>query len=68
MDITFNPETQYLEFKEIYILKAQMITVFRDGSVIWTVDPNNTEQSERQNLWNSGLKHIWDVIDITSNP
>lgn len=63
MDIIFNPDTQYLNFKQIYLDKGEMITVFKNGNIIWSVDPNNTTQDMMVYLWNEGLRHIWDVFD-----
>ena len=63
MDINFDPNTQSLQLKQIYIDRGEMITVLKNGNIIWSIDPNTLTQEKMIELWNQGLRHIWDVID-----
>ena len=68
MDITFDPTTQYLEFKQIYLDKMDIICIYQ-GSLTptYTIDPSNTPQDLREYYWNLGLTHIFDVISLTQS-
>ena len=63
MDINFDPNTQSLQLKQIYIDRGEIITVLKNGNIIWSIDPNTLTQEQMIELWNQGLRHIWDVID-----
>lgn len=63
MDINFDPNTQSLQLKQIYIDRGEIITVLKNGNIIWSIDPNTLTQEKMIELWNQGLRHIWDVID-----
>jgi hypothetical protein len=63
MDITFNPDTQLLQLKQVYIDRGDIITVLKNGNIIWSIDPNVLTQEQMIELWYQGLRHIWDVID-----
>ena len=62
MDITFDPTTQYLEFKKVYLDKMEIIYVYRgSSSPLYTIDPSDTSQELRENYWNNGLSYIFDI-------
>ena len=68
MDITFDPTTQYLEFKQVYLDKMEIIYVYKGlSSPAYTIDPGDTPQELRENYWNIGLEHLFDIISLTQS-
>lgn len=68
MDITFDATTQYLEFKQVYLDKMEIIYVYKgSSSPAYTIDPSDTPQELRENYWNIGLEHLFDIISLTQS-
>lgn len=64
MDINFNPDLQYLNFKQVYLETNDIISVYKGGtSPSYVIDPLNTTQEEMIYYWTQGLKHIFDIFD-----
>ncbi len=64
MEITFNTENQYLNFKQIYLDSSDTIYVYRGNSTpSFVIDPNTTTQEMMIDFWNQGLEHLFDVFD-----
>lgn len=65
MDITFDPTTQYLEFKQIYLDKMEIIYVYKgNSSPVYTIDPSDTSQELREYYYLNGLDHIFDIVPL----
>jgi len=61
MELNFNPETQYLVFKPIYV---DIISVYQGQSYpAYVIDPAICTQEEMQQYWSYGLTHLFDIID-----
>lgn len=64
MEINFNPQTQYLNFKQIYLDRGETIYVYKGNSIpSYIIDPNTTTQEMMIDFWNQGLVHLFDVFD-----
>ena len=68
MDITFDPETQYLVFKQSLIddciLRQSPIYIYKGFNFpSYTIVPEETTQEMMLFYWNEGLKHLFDVIN-----
>ena len=65
MDITFDSTTQYLEFKQIYLDKMEIIYVYKgSSSPTYTIDPSDTPQELREYYYLNGLDYIFDVVPL----
>ena len=64
MELNFDPETQYLQFKFIYTDTMDIISVYKGQSYpAYVIDPSICTQEEMISYWNEGLFHIFDVLD-----
>ena len=64
MESNFNPDTQYLVFKTIYIDRMEIISVYKGQNYpAYVIDPATCTQEEMQHYWADGLTHIFDVVD-----
>lgn len=64
MELTFNPENQYLSFKQIYLDSGDIIFIYKGNSTpSFVIDPNITTQEMMIDFWNQGLVHLFDVFD-----
>jgi hypothetical protein len=62
MDITFNPDTQYLSFKQTYIDMNDVINVYEGGSSpSFIIDPSNQDQDLMIYYWNLGYQNFFDI-------
>lgn len=65
MESSFNPETQYLTFKQIYTDRDKIIYVYKGQTYpAYTIDIHTSTQQEMQEYWTLGLTHLFDVVDI----
>ena len=65
MEQNFNPETQYLIFKQIYIDRAELISIYMGWPAPkYVIDPISCTQEEMHQYWNEGLQHLFDIVDI----
>jgi len=65
MDITFDSATQYLEFKQVYLDKMEIIYVYKGlSSPAYTIDPSDTSQELRESYWNNGLAYLFDITSL----
>jgi hypothetical protein len=65
MDIIFDSATQYLEFKQVYLDKMEIIYVYKGlSSPTYTIDPSDTSQELRENYWNNGLAYLFDIKSL----
>ena len=65
MESSFNPETQYLVFKQIYIDRDETIYIYKGQSYpTYTIDIHACTQQEMQDYWTLGLIHLFDVVDL----
>ena len=65
MDITFDSTTHYLEFKQIYLDKMEIIYVYKGrSSPSYTIDPSDTPQELREYYYLNGLDYIFDVVPL----
>lgn len=67
MEETFDPTTQYLQFKQSIIDQAP-IYVYRE----WTfpsfiIKPEETSEEMMLFYWNQGLTNLFDVINMTQS-
>ena len=64
MELSFNPETQYLMFKPTYLETMDVISIYVGwSSPKYIIDPTICTQEEMQQYWNEGLQHLFDIID-----
>ena len=65
MDITFDATTQYLEFKQVYLDKMEIIYVYKgSSSPAYTIDPSDTPQELREYYYLNDLDYIFDVVPL----
>ena len=66
MESSFNPETQYLVFKQIYIDRDETIYIYKGQSYpTYTIDIHTCTQQEMQDYWTLGLIHLFDIVDLS---
>lgn len=64
MELNFNPETQYLVFKPLYIETMDIISVYKGQSYpTYVIDPATCTQEEMQQYWNHDLTYLFDIVD-----
>ena len=64
MELSFNPETQYLVFKPIYLETMDAISIYKGQvSPTYVIDPATCTQEEMQQYWSYGLTHLFDIVD-----
>lgn len=64
MENEFDPNTQELVFKPIYLQTMDIITVYQgDCNPSFIIDPLTTTQEEMQQYWSYGLHQLFDIID-----
>ena len=64
MELSFNPETQYLVFKPIYLETTDVISIYKGQvSPTYVIDPTTCTQEEMQQYWSYGLTHLFDIVD-----
>jgi hypothetical protein len=67
MEETFDPTTQYLEFKQT-IIDESPIYVYQNWSFpSITIIPSETSEDMKLFYWNQGLTHLFDVINMTQS-
>ena len=65
MDITFDSTTQYLEFKQVYLDKMEIIYVYKgSSSPAYTIDPSDTPQELREYYYFNELDYIFDILPL----
>lgn len=65
MDTTFNSATHYLEFKQIYLDKMEIIYIYKGGSSpAYTIDPSDTTQELREYYYFNELDYIFDILPL----
>ena len=67
MEETFDPTTQYLQFKQS-IIDESTIYVYQNWSFpSFTIIPSETSEDMKLFYWNQGLTHLFDVINMTQS-
>ena len=65
MELNFNPDTQYLVFKTVYIDTMEPISIYTGQPYpAYTIDPVTCTQEEMQQYWSYGLTHLFDIVDL----
>ena len=62
MDVIFDPNNQYLSFKQTYLDMMDLIYVYEGGvSPSFIIDPSNQDQDLMIYYWNLGYQYLFDI-------